>query len=384
MVDSKQRNLTRCNGQVSKGVVDLPLEIISDILSRLPIESIMTCRVVCKSWYSLTQDPDFINLQLSRSNYQPTRIILQPLSDRDTNYTVNHLLLLDTEEHKSKRIPIQRMLLKDRRVMCSCNGLLCIASNNKLDPVFICNPITRNHMKLPSSNSKLDSPSHQVGLGLDPSTGKYKVVRLYKDKSKASRFEILSLGESSWRELSVPHIIPGCHALGSVFWNGTLCWTMIKRVSLDSYNISILAFDLTEEKFQIISLPTEFSPQPYFDLLDLDGYLTLVEHDSDLMKVWRLTGEKVGDFSLCLEQTYETHVSWNDSLTYAVFGRLNHNDYLLHVGFWKDQHLKTHITQFFPQKVQYVHVDIPDISDNFKVFCFKPSLVSPVAASCLS
>ncbi|KAA8542574.1 hypothetical protein F0562_023726 [Nyssa sinensis] len=319
MVDSKGRRLTRCNGQESTEVVDLPLEIISDILARLPIESIMTCRIVCKSWYSLTEDPDFINLQLSRSNYQPARVILY-------NYTLNHLLLLDTEEHKNKWIPFQNMLFEGhlvyRHVMCSCNGLLCIASDFKLDPVFIYNPMTRKHVILPSSDSKLDFQDQKVGLGFDPSTGTYKVVRLYKDESEASRFEILSLGESSWKELSAPH-------------------------NYDKF--SILAFDLIEEKFQIIALPKEFPSDglPYFDFQDLDGYLTFVEHDSDLMKMWRLTGEKVGDFSLCLERTYDTHVRWNDWLGYGMIGGLNRNDYLLKVWFYEGLHRKTHVTQVF-------------------------------------
>ncbi|KAA8542573.1 hypothetical protein F0562_023725 [Nyssa sinensis] len=269
MVNSSRRNLTGGKSQVSNGMVDLPLEIISDILIRLPIESIMSCRVVCKSWYGLTQDPNFINMHLSRSNYQPNRIILH-------NYTGNHLLLLDTEEHKIKRNPIQNMLLNGHQVMCSCNGLLCIASYYKLDPVFICNPITGKHMVLPSTDSKVRSVNHK----------------------------------------------------------------------------------------------------------DLDGYLTFVEHKSNLMKLWRLTGKKIGDFFLCLEEIHDTHVKWNGWLSYAILGGLNRDHYLLEVRFLEgQQHPKTHITRFFPETRQYVHVDIPDIPVHFKATCFKPSLVCPLAAA---
>ncbi|KAA8542575.1 hypothetical protein F0562_023727 [Nyssa sinensis] len=385
MMNAKRRNLSRDKRPVSKPpeitfdiLTKFPIEIIYDILTRLPIESIMTCRIVCKSWNDLTQHPDFIKFQLGRSNYLPTRIILH-------DYNVNRLLLLDTEEHKVKWIPkwlrTQKKLLKGREVMCSCNGLVCIALEYKLDPVYVFNPITGKCMLLPSSDSKTHLPTQKIGLGFDPSSDKYKVVRFYKERSKASRFEILALGESSWRELRIPHNIPCWHASGLVFWSGTLCWIMINKVDpQDYYKVSILAFDLNEKKFQIISLPKEFPPpQPHVELLDLGGHLTVVEHDSNLMKMWRLTGEKVGEFSVCLEQTYDTHVLWNDRLSYDIIGGLNREYYLLKVKFWKGRHRVTHITQFFPQTVQYVPVNIPNRRFNF--IGFKPSFVSPIASS---
>ncbi|XP_059644702.1 F-box/LRR-repeat/kelch-repeat protein At2g27520-like [Cornus florida] len=392
MVDSKRSCSAKLSGRVSKGLVDLPQEIISDILSRLPIELILTCRIVCRSWNHLTQDPDFVNLQLSRSNYQPT-LIIEPLPASGINFTVDHLLLLDAE-HKIKRIPIESMLLEEYEIMCSCSGLLCLSPITKLDPMVIYNPMTRQRMILPSLDCEAIRShedgflrSHEAGLGYDLSTGRYKVVREYKYGNESSRFEILSLGESSWRELSAPHSLNDCYWDGSpsLFWNGALYWKIIKDSNGDC-NISILAFDLSEEKFQILSFSNKFSfPWSSCDLLDLDGRLTLVEHkyDTNMMKLWRLSGKKVGDFSLCLEQIYDTHVKWTSEMSPMVISGLNNNGYLLCVTLWKDGAQRTYITRYFPQNAEYWHLDIPVITELFNTYSFRPSLVSPVAASLL-
>ncbi|KAJ0106216.1 hypothetical protein Patl1_18938 [Pistacia atlantica] len=91
----------------------------------------MRCVSVCWSWYGLTQNPYFINLQLSKANNQPPKFMLQSKYKVD----VKRLLLLDIEEHKIRKIPFEKMLLPAHfifhlpalQIMCSCNGLLCIS-----------------------------------------------------------------------------------------------------------------------------------------------------------------------------------------------------------------------------------------------------------------
>ena len=55
----------------------------------------------------------------------------------------------------------------------TCNGLLCLVSHSR---VMVCNPVTGEFVTLPDwdhNNFKA------CGLGLDPKTGRYKVVILY-------------------------------------------------------------------------------------------------------------------------------------------------------------------------------------------------------------
>ncbi|KAJ9551554.1 hypothetical protein OSB04_015599 [Centaurea solstitialis] len=52
---------------------DLPTELTIDILSRLPVKTILRCKRVCKKWRNLVSDSCFVNLNLSRSR---TRFIV--------------------------------------------------------------------------------------------------------------------------------------------------------------------------------------------------------------------------------------------------------------------------------------------------------------------
>jgi hypothetical protein len=46
---------------------DLPFPIITDILLRLPIKSVLICKCVCKTWNTMILDPHFPNLYFELS-----------------------------------------------------------------------------------------------------------------------------------------------------------------------------------------------------------------------------------------------------------------------------------------------------------------------------
>ncbi|KAH7842664.1 hypothetical protein Vadar_007832 [Vaccinium darrowii] len=66
----KTEDLTNTN---STTISELPSHITCDILSRLPLNSIFSCKRVCSSFRNLTLEPDFPRLHLPRS---PLRLIL--------------------------------------------------------------------------------------------------------------------------------------------------------------------------------------------------------------------------------------------------------------------------------------------------------------------
>lgn len=47
---------------------DLPVPIMVDILSRLPVMTIIHCKCVCKEWLDLISDSYFANRHISRSS----------------------------------------------------------------------------------------------------------------------------------------------------------------------------------------------------------------------------------------------------------------------------------------------------------------------------
>ncbi|KAF8772087.1 hypothetical protein HU200_006080 [Digitaria exilis] len=108
-----------------------------------------------------------------------------------------------------------------------CDGLVLLPTDTK---VYVFNPATKDAIALPQSqrNMMRHYGRLSVGLGLDTSTGKYKVARTFHRSSDDGPMEIFTMGMevftingengSSWRETSVdlPYPILGPQA-------GTYC-----------------------------------------------------------------------------------------------------------------------------------------------------------------
>jgi F-box interacting protein len=386
MVNLRQRRVSNHNGKVQKGSFYLPPEIICEILSRLPVESILRCRSVCKEWCRLTRDPQFINLQLNRVNNQLPRVILK------SHYKVDlqSLLLLDTEGCNIRKIPFKKMQLpsspkfrmSDLRLMSSCDGLLCIAVDYRIHPVIILNPITRDSVILPSQKRRMYVGSHQIGLHFDPSSGKYKVVREYRSMNhlEGSSFEMITVGENSWRTLSAPPVPIEENLGAAVYWNGAFHWK-IEEKNNKGGDKCILGFNISDETFYTISCHVKFGTSEY-DLLVLGGYLSLVEHDVHLMRIWKVSGTKDEGFYLSHRCTYNTYVRWNKFLCYSVISQTVPDRFLLKLsqddgkGDGNDS-----FVQFYPEKAFYSYLDIPGLPIHFRSVHFKPTFVSPRAAS---
>ncbi|KAF5199320.1 hypothetical protein FRX31_011092 [Thalictrum thalictroides] len=73
-----------------------PVDIVVDILSRLPVEDLIRARIVCKSWYRLTKDPYFIHMQVSKATNQPGCLLLE----QTTYHCGVKLIMVDSENDK--------------------------------------------------------------------------------------------------------------------------------------------------------------------------------------------------------------------------------------------------------------------------------------------
>ncbi|XP_071713369.1 putative F-box protein At4g29970 [Rutidosis leptorrhynchoides] len=69
---------------VRKSKVSFPIEIIQEIMSRLPVKSILQFRSVSKPWLSLIFDPSFTKLHLTRSTASHRIALLITTFDTDT------------------------------------------------------------------------------------------------------------------------------------------------------------------------------------------------------------------------------------------------------------------------------------------------------------
>ena len=262
----------------------LPVEIVTNILLRLPIKSIRTCICVCKTWKSIIQNSTFVSTHLnlsikSNNNLILCRLCSDILDDKEV-YVLYNDKDDDLTEHTRLGFPLHgpdfrpsKNDLDIFRVVGTCNGLICLYDlydylTKCIEQLFLWNPCVRKFVKLPSPNGTLLS-SHvgmetrvYMGFGFDSKNNDYKVVRvLFHIQTDIPEYqcevEVYSLSTGEWRMVTVS--LPNCDLFlhtkqkGSV--NGALHWLASRQT--DDHNIHhfISVFDLVGEVFQEIVLP---------------------------------------------------------------------------------------------------------------------------------
>nr|GEY31915.1 hypothetical protein [Tanacetum cinerariifolium] len=269
-----------------------PLEITQEIMLKLPVESLLRCKSVCKEWYTLISDQHFIKSHYTLSfgtnniNYQQHhRLIYNTLEQR------NNLIscpLYDVLFHKSANNaihlenPLQRTPSPVIRIVGSCNGLMCILEEFK-DSLFIYNPTTRRSNLLSCSQRILWSLVGYHGFGYDDLSHDYKVV--------ITRIElptiIYSLKTGKWKEIG--HFPCGCVLNNAKFTNGTLHWATGDESSPHSWKI--VSLDLANETYGEVLQLEYHKGDDYLELGVVGDWLCVLNDYSespvvDMVDVW--------------------------------------------------------------------------------------------------
>ncbi|CAK9157348.1 unnamed protein product [Ilex paraguariensis] len=276
--------------------IQLPDDILFDILVRLPVKSLMRFQYVCKSWYFFLtcNDPAFIDLQLSRSQSRlsGTKLLISTSSFGERQCRCfQSLLLVDLEKGDRNGRATQPLTMPCNphhsfSLSESIKGLVCWHQRGytkKIMSIYICNPSTRELMKLPVA------PQNQVTktnmhvyyyFGFDPSSKEFKVLTIQFASFPwhcGVAFWIFTLGGKSWRQIHPPDSPFGLdndeppwfiELENCVCLHGALHWIrMLKQKK------AIVVFDLRDENFHAISIPNINSP---FMLLQVDGHLVVL------------------------------------------------------------------------------------------------------------
>ncbi|XP_058732567.1 F-box/kelch-repeat protein At3g23880-like [Vicia villosa] len=271
--------------------VFFPVDLIAEIISLLPVKSLVRFMCVSNSWNTLISDSAFVKLHLKRTT-----------TSRNTHFTLlvsNHYKPVDGKfsYHSSCTIipyPITHLfdnpsaivvadshyfLNYDHRPMFgivdSCNGLICLVHHdfNFTHEEYwfrLWNPSTRKisqnlgysrHLKL----------GFIFNFGCDDSTGTFKVVayRFIRDEY-TSEVKVFNVGDNVWRNIESFPIVPLDFPLfpylmgnscNCVFLNSTLNWLALhKHIQKDPYDYgyeydwTCLMKEITVEDLVIVSL----------------------------------------------------------------------------------------------------------------------------------
>uniref|UniRef100_A0A2N9J9Y8 F-box domain-containing protein n=1 Tax=Fagus sylvatica TaxID=28930 RepID=A0A2N9J9Y8_FAGSY len=263
----------------------LPVEIVTNILLRLPVKSVLTCICVCKTWKSIIQNSTFVsthpNLSIkSNNNLILCRLCSDILDDKEV-YVLHNDEDDDLTEHTRLGFPLHgpdfRPSKKDLdifRVVGTCNGLICLYDlydylTKCIEQLFLWNPCVRKFVKLPlpnftflGRNAAIRTNSY-IGLGFDSKTSDYKVVRLlcyvcHPDIPEDQPVvEVYSLSTGEWRMVTVspPRCTLELDSPPQTFVNGALHWLAFRRTDDHKLHRFVLVFNVVDEVFHEIELP---------------------------------------------------------------------------------------------------------------------------------
>ncbi|KAG7598812.1 F-box-like domain superfamily [Arabidopsis suecica] len=261
----------------------IPIDLILDILSRLPSKSIARFRCVSKLWGSMLRQPYFTKLFLTRSSARPHLLIAVEQEGewsffsltQPQNYHGKSSLVVAADFHMN--------FFEDTRP-CRCSyasGLIYFP--NMLIPKkggdevrVICNPSTGQYayVILPPE-LRLKSRTSDQFLGFDPIDKQFKILlTLFNFLNKETDHHILTLGAETvgWRKIQCPlsYIL---HSEKTICINGVLYY-LATPINGERYDV-LVCFDVRSEKFMFIRLKFMF-PRSSTKLINYKGKLGVI------------------------------------------------------------------------------------------------------------
>ncbi|KAJ0235560.1 putative F-box protein [Hirschfeldia incana] len=292
--------------------MEIPEDIVEDILHRIPAEYLVRWKTVSKGWKSLIESGHLAEKHLRRHQKlygaEEFKITFEGSNSRGfvaEIFTKYEGLRPNNRDSESEALP---------RVPGSCNGLVCVYD---LVYVNLFNPITGVIRKLAPPRGTILS----VGFGRDVVTGAYKVVVAYRLDDDRVEIMVFDLSTSKWRRrYKTANPLPNSFILinpkrNPVCVNGSLFWLCSRGHS------EILVMSLHTENFRTVSQPKDidvssdliymWSRQDHLCVSDLrlcrDSDVWVLVQDEDTTKRWERTRFASVD---TVFPPYKLHSAW--------------------------------------------------------------------------
>jgi len=288
----------------------LPDNVVFDILTRLPVKSLIRFRCVSQSWNSTITNPIFITKHLDLASslsdinnngyllFTPLRnyLPLDPSSSKEWTtfvYNTNRTLT----QISRFEIPLQHFIIG------FCNGVFCLAANNDdsdekdlTRSLYLWNPSIRKLKKLLATR-----PADRAvfGFGYHPQNNDYKILRvtfaIQQVTRKPAEAEIYTLSTDSWRKAVISvESFSGSDSgpngsVDEVYFPTRLCFNgALHFIAFSGDHKFILSFDINDERFREILLPQNYLEGivKHFERLAMfKGSLALIVFGEDLVEM---------------------------------------------------------------------------------------------------
>ncbi|KAJ0264380.1 F-box domain-containing protein [Hirschfeldia incana] len=308
--------------------IEIPNDVMEEIVIRLPVRSIARFQTVSKHWESVITSRDFGERHMTHQRSKDPKLMFVSYGPDHICFEQRDLETASLEE--SFYLNIEEIKGAIAISEC-CDGLVCFYGLT--DAVRVVNMATETlvpplplakfqqvHKYHPDPDVEVEMEDvidededdrnpvpvpfvlfTRFGFGKDSVTGRYKIVWLYNiypatlNKKKKTRCEVFDLEEWRWRFVTTRPL--DHHQILSEqmpsFANGSLYWLTGDERGYPSTQTKLIVFDIHTEMFQVTSTPPFISPGASGDkigLCNLDGRLCISELKSDCKQEfwWRV------------------------------------------------------------------------------------------------
>ncbi|KAK3416982.1 hypothetical protein EUGRSUZ_H02734 [Eucalyptus grandis] len=231
----------------------------TEILLRLPVKSLLRFKCVCKRWNSLISSPQFAKTHLQISASSP-RILLA--TNPPLSVSCESLHDDDRAGHEGTpliqlRPPVEAPDGCRPRIVGYCDGLVCLEYDDHRI-IVLWNPATGESRNIPNASCSYNRPTI-CGLGYDPSTDDYKILRhsrlrdAYGFPVVYNVFDVFALKTGSWRRVHDKHDDLKYSPDVGTYADGFLHWLVGGRDTWE--HKKIVSFSMNTEKFEDALLP---------------------------------------------------------------------------------------------------------------------------------
>ncbi|GFP79180.1 F-box protein at3g07870 [Phtheirospermum japonicum] len=291
-------------------------EITTNILHRLPVNALLRCTSVCKSWYNLITTPQFISYHLNfaaaRKNKNPFLLLRRCLgnSERYDVFSDNDSFT----PHATLEFPF-RSINPFFSIVGSCNGLVCLSDDRVYytHTIILWNPCIKKSLILPKPdpiyNSSYGAFAQSLGFGFDPVASDYKVIRIISYADCRPRAGLYKLSTGAWQDLNFLGL--ECVVYNKsyqAYVNGATHW--VARY-VDFYDV-IVFFDMCKEVFGKIMLPLSVVNNDNNRLRTKD---LVVYNESLALILWNVSGPEPG-FCIWVMKEYGVQESWTKHMSF--------------------------------------------------------------------
>ena len=292
-----------------KNPLFLPHDLIIQILLRLPVNSLIRFKCVCKSWFSLiSHDTEFANSNFELTFATHTPRIMLMLTPPPKTQSVDIELSLYTSASMNLNFLCPQSCF-DIEIKGSCRGFILLHCGACF---YLWNPSIGRHKQIPLSPNE-----HFInfyGFGYDHSTDDYLVVSFSGDQIPNSddvltHLWLFSLRANVWKEIACTTHLPLYTNVSSLvrqvesFFNGAIHWLAFQH---DISDHVIVAFHLTERKLLDILLPVDINYNSKgCGLWVFRGFLSLWFSGDHKVDIWVM-------------EEYGVHSSWIKTLVLPI------------------------------------------------------------------